>query len=196
MRKEPFKDARDLAFMSAVVEFDFKGEWMMDEREERIRQRAHQIWEREGRPGGREDAHWEQAAREVAAEETIATSEAPGPAESEGLGPEEIGADAQSGGIGEMGAAAVKPPSSGSDSDDRSTRGEGKQSGSNPEIEGRRATEPPSATGASGLSSGLQSGGSAPSSSPAVGVGSLGTGGGSTGGKPTGTAKRTGSPKR
>jgi hypothetical protein len=33
---------------------------------ERIRQRAYEIWEREGRPEGREQAHWEQAEREVA----------------------------------------------------------------------------------------------------------------------------------
>jgi hypothetical protein len=32
----------------------------------RIRQRAYEIWEREGRPEGREQAHWEQAEREVA----------------------------------------------------------------------------------------------------------------------------------
>ncbi|MGH6915286.1 MAG: DUF2934 domain-containing protein [Geminicoccales bacterium] len=33
---------------------------------ERIRQRAYEIWEREGRPEGRQQAHWEQAEREVA----------------------------------------------------------------------------------------------------------------------------------
>ena len=33
---------------------------------ERIRQRAYEIWEREGRPEGREQEHWEQAEREVA----------------------------------------------------------------------------------------------------------------------------------
>jgi Protein of unknown function (DUF2934) len=33
---------------------------------ERIRRRAYEIWEREGRPEGREQAHWEQAEREVA----------------------------------------------------------------------------------------------------------------------------------
>jgi hypothetical protein len=33
---------------------------------ERIRQRAYEIWEREGRPEGREQAHWEQAEREIA----------------------------------------------------------------------------------------------------------------------------------
>jgi hypothetical protein len=33
---------------------------------ERVRQRAYEIWEREGRPEGREQEHWEQAEREIA----------------------------------------------------------------------------------------------------------------------------------
>jgi hypothetical protein len=33
---------------------------------ERIRQRAYEIWEREGRPEGREQEHWERAEREIA----------------------------------------------------------------------------------------------------------------------------------
>jgi Protein of unknown function (DUF2934) len=33
---------------------------------ERIRRRAYEIWECEGRPAGREQEHWEQAEREVA----------------------------------------------------------------------------------------------------------------------------------
>lgn len=32
--------------------------------EERIRQRAHELWESEGRPEGRHIAHWEQACQE------------------------------------------------------------------------------------------------------------------------------------
>ena len=36
--------------------------------EERIRQRAHEIWEREGRPEGRHEEHWAQAHREIEAE--------------------------------------------------------------------------------------------------------------------------------
>jgi Protein of unknown function (DUF2934) len=35
--------------------------------EERIRTRAYELWEAEGRPGGREVEHWLQAAQEVAA---------------------------------------------------------------------------------------------------------------------------------
>lgn len=35
------------------------------DREEKIRARAHEIWEHEGRPAGRADLHWEQARREI-----------------------------------------------------------------------------------------------------------------------------------
>ncbi len=35
------------------------------DREARIRRRAHQIWEREGRPDGHHDRHWHQAVREI-----------------------------------------------------------------------------------------------------------------------------------
>jgi hypothetical protein len=35
------------------------------DREERIRQRAHQLWEADGRPEGRHDHHWSQAEREI-----------------------------------------------------------------------------------------------------------------------------------
>ncbi len=37
----------------------------MADREERIRQRAHEIWEMEGRPDGRDQEHWERAHREI-----------------------------------------------------------------------------------------------------------------------------------
>ena len=39
------------------------------DREEQVRQRAHEIWEREGRPEGREQQHWYQALEEIAVEE-------------------------------------------------------------------------------------------------------------------------------
>lgn len=45
--------------------------------EERIRSRAYELWEAEGRPEGREVDHWLQAAQEVAAErETTAVGAA------------------------------------------------------------------------------------------------------------------------
>jgi len=39
-----------------------------EDREERIRRRAHEIWEREGKPHGRDGEHWRQAASEIDAE--------------------------------------------------------------------------------------------------------------------------------
>lgn len=36
--------------------------------DDRIRQRAHEIWEREGKPEGRHAEHWAQARREIEAE--------------------------------------------------------------------------------------------------------------------------------
>ena len=41
---------------------------MGDDREERIRKRAHEIWEKEGRPDGEGHRHWAQAESEVDAE--------------------------------------------------------------------------------------------------------------------------------
>ncbi|RVD55574.1 DUF2934 domain-containing protein [Mesorhizobium sp. M2D.F.Ca.ET.185.01.1.1] len=38
---------------------------MTDDRHERIRQRAHEIWEKAGRPEGAHMEHWEQAAAEI-----------------------------------------------------------------------------------------------------------------------------------
>ena len=40
---------------------------MVDQQDDRIRQRAYELWEREGRPEGREHAHWAEAAREIGA---------------------------------------------------------------------------------------------------------------------------------
>ena len=49
--------------------------------EERIRRRAHEIWEREGRPEGRHEEHWARARREVESEEG---GSPPGPGGREG----------------------------------------------------------------------------------------------------------------
>jgi hypothetical protein len=38
------------------------------DRQERIRRRAHEIWEREGRPDGQHEAHWQKAAQELESE--------------------------------------------------------------------------------------------------------------------------------
>lgn len=40
-----------------------------DERTDRIRDRAHNIWEEEGRPDNRHDEHWLQAEREISHED-------------------------------------------------------------------------------------------------------------------------------
>jgi hypothetical protein len=43
-------------------------ETTMQDREQAIRERAHEIWEREGRPHGCDQKHWEQAVQEIDAE--------------------------------------------------------------------------------------------------------------------------------
>lgn len=45
---------------------------MNDDRHHRIRQRAHAIWESQGRPHGSDLAHWDQATREIEAEDAKA----------------------------------------------------------------------------------------------------------------------------
>ena len=44
--------------------------------EERVRERAHAIWEAAGRPEGKDQEHWLQAEAEIAAEEREAEQEA------------------------------------------------------------------------------------------------------------------------
>jgi hypothetical protein len=43
-----------------------------NEREERIRQMAHRIWESEGRPQGQQERHWRMAQRLIEASEDTA----------------------------------------------------------------------------------------------------------------------------
>ncbi|RUT95053.1 DUF2934 domain-containing protein, partial [Mesorhizobium sp. USDA-HM6] len=38
---------------------------MTDDRQERIRRRAHEIWEQAGRPEGAHMEHWDQATAEI-----------------------------------------------------------------------------------------------------------------------------------
>ncbi len=52
----------------------------MELREERIRERAYQIWEREGKPHGREAEHWRQAASEIEAEAEASAGDCEPPA--------------------------------------------------------------------------------------------------------------------
>ncbi|RWJ98118.1 MAG: DUF2934 domain-containing protein [Mesorhizobium sp.] len=62
---------------------------MTDDRQERIRRRAHEIWEQAGRPEGAHMEHWDQAAAEIdgaakpkakAAPKKAATAKAKAPA--------------------------------------------------------------------------------------------------------------------
>jgi hypothetical protein len=57
---------------------------MDNENERRIRERAYDIWQREGRPHGRDAEHWRKAAAEIEAEsrprpepETVGAGSAP-----------------------------------------------------------------------------------------------------------------------
>ncbi len=45
----------------------------MDDHDERIRKRAHEIWEEEGRPEGREYSHWLRARAAIAEEDGTAS---------------------------------------------------------------------------------------------------------------------------
>ena len=47
----------------------------MDVRDEKVRERAYQIWEREGRQDGRAEEHWSQAEQELAEPAESATSD-------------------------------------------------------------------------------------------------------------------------
>ena len=47
---------------------------MGDDREDRIRARAYEIWQKEGSPEGRENDHWVEAEQELDAENTGAGS--------------------------------------------------------------------------------------------------------------------------
>ncbi|UCI06410.1 DUF2934 domain-containing protein [Mesorhizobium sp. B1-1-8] len=49
---------------------------MTDDRQERIRRRAHEIWEQAGRPEGAHMEHWEQATAEVDGEKKPKTKAA------------------------------------------------------------------------------------------------------------------------
>ncbi|WP_245455952.1 DUF2934 domain-containing protein [Mesorhizobium sp. M7A.F.Ca.US.008.03.1.1] len=50
------------------IETDGLEDLAMDSREEKIKRRAHEIWEQEGRPAGREQEHWDRAVQEIEAE--------------------------------------------------------------------------------------------------------------------------------
>lgn len=49
------------------------------DRDQRIRERAYQLWEEEGRPEGRAEANWDQASELLAIEENQHTATLPNP---------------------------------------------------------------------------------------------------------------------
>jgi hypothetical protein len=55
----------DGSILRSLFILSLGGASMMMDRDMRIRRRAYEIWEREGRPHGREQDHWHQARREV-----------------------------------------------------------------------------------------------------------------------------------
>ena len=57
------------------------------DRDARIRDRAYQIWLREGRRHGHHEAHWQQAVREIEAEEASSSGTGKAPARSSGSRP-------------------------------------------------------------------------------------------------------------
>jgi DUF2934 family protein len=54
---------------TADVEERRRGMAMDTDRLERVRQRAYELWEQEGRPDGKEEEHWRRADAEIACEE-------------------------------------------------------------------------------------------------------------------------------
>ena len=50
---------------------------MTESRNDRVRERAHRIWEEEGSPEGQESQHWEQAEREIEAEDAARMQDSP-----------------------------------------------------------------------------------------------------------------------
>ena len=58
---------------------------MADDREERIRQRAYDLWQREGAPEGRDQDHWHEAVAQIDAEMAEGNEVAPGTAAAAGL---------------------------------------------------------------------------------------------------------------
>jgi len=133
---------------------------MNSDREHKVRERAYQIWEREGRPEGREDEHWAQAEREIESE----------------------GAAGSSSGDAATNVTAADDPTRPASGPGGAEGLSGVQSGPASGTGGARP-----ASGAGGIASGLQGGGTAPGGGPGASQGSLGTGGGSTAGRATGS---------
>ncbi|MFT6533255.1 MAG: hypothetical protein ACJASC_002816 [Limimaricola cinnabarinus] len=72
---------------------------MADDREERIRQRAYDLWQNEGAPEGRDQDHWHEAAAQIDAEEATDNDVAPGTAAAAGLAGRSEGAPLSADGL-------------------------------------------------------------------------------------------------
>jgi Protein of unknown function (DUF2934) len=64
----------DLSHCCEGILLKLAEEEMGNNRQERIRQRAHAIWEQEGQPHGAHQRHWDQATSEIDAEDSQASS--------------------------------------------------------------------------------------------------------------------------
>ncbi|UEM05902.1 DUF2934 domain-containing protein [Skermanella rosea] len=80
---------------------------MSPEQEDRIKQRAYEIWEREGRPDGRGDVHWHMAVQEIRAEDGWVDDAADPAAPTDDLGRQLGSAEAA---LSPEGAAAEETP--------------------------------------------------------------------------------------
>jgi hypothetical protein len=136
--------------------------------ENKIRERAYAIWEREGRPHGRHDDHWHQASTE------------------QEDGSAGLSVDLDGGAIQPDGEPAAAPAQEGRSAGN----GSDSQSGGISSAGGGQTAGQDTASSSGGLATGLQPGGITPGSSPAAGMGSMGTGGGSTGNNATGSAAK------
>jgi hypothetical protein len=88
----PFKSQAPFADCARRSGQHQHGRRRMDrDRDERIRERAHQIWEREGRQEGSHDAHWQRAERELDEEEQEGLDDTPdAPLQMAGKGQAEV----------------------------------------------------------------------------------------------------------
>ena len=76
---------------------------MADDREERIRQRAYDLWQKEGAPEGRHQDHWHEATAQIDAEQAADSNVAAGTAAAAGLADKAYDEPVNADGLDEMG---------------------------------------------------------------------------------------------
>jgi len=84
----------------------------MPDRDDRIRRRAHEIWEREGRPHGKDAEHWERAQREVDAEASAEIAAATAKPKSSRAGGKQPGVASGKSATGRASAGSARPAKS------------------------------------------------------------------------------------